>query len=81
VPVDLERRVAELQRELDAAHAKISSLEVRCAMLEGETNRHALERLRYIMHLEEGLAMLGASERSDLLPSLEDLEDRDDEAD
>ena len=39
----------------------MAALRLRCATLEGESNRWALERLRFIAHLEEGLALLGAA--------------------
>jgi hypothetical protein len=78
-PSGLERQLVDALRELDDAHAKIAALELRCAMLESEANRHALERLHYIAHLEEGLAMLGACEGEDEPPALSYDEDDDDD--
>lgn len=77
---DLEHRLAALQDELAEANAKVAALELRCAMLESEANRHALERLHYIAHLEEGLAMLGANDGEDDAPALAyDDDDSDDD--
>ena len=46
--------------QIAALRQEVAALKLRCATLEGETNRWELERSKYIAHLEQGLAMLGA---------------------
>ncbi|HVK89091.1 MAG TPA: hypothetical protein VM513_33450, partial [Kofleriaceae bacterium] len=46
--------------QIGALRQEVAALELRCATLEGELDRWAHERNKYIAHLEQGLALLGA---------------------
>jgi hypothetical protein len=47
--------------QIAALQQEVAALKLRCVTLEGELDRSALERSKYIAHLEQGLALFGAN--------------------
>lgn len=73
-----DAEVARRDDQIVAMRQDIAALKLRCATLEGESNSWALERLRMIAHLEEGLMLLGAARPEEDEPEMEVRGDDDD---
>jgi hypothetical protein len=73
-----DAEIARRDDQIIAMRQDIAALKLRCATLEGESNSLALERLRLIAHLEEGLMLLGAARPEEDEPEME-VDDADDD--
>lgn len=75
-----ESELAVRDDQIAALRQEVAALKLRCATLEGEANRWAIERGQLIAHLEDGLALLG-TRQADAADEPLDIElRRDDDA-
>ncbi|MDX2089421.1 MAG: hypothetical protein SFX73_16330 [Kofleriaceae bacterium] len=79
-----EAEITRRDDQIAALRQDIADLKQRCATLESESNSWALERLRLIAHLEEGLLLLGAARPDEEDPEMsvqgdDDTDDVDDD--